>query len=365
MKTMKPVNKKSYQTIKCPNCNSSYNDHEPLIKTKLLTIKKHKHMDLDMVACRTCGLAFQNPQLSYDLLSDFYTDHYAYREDFKSKNEEKKYLREFGFKKREMTYPWVQTYLPNIKNQTILDIGCDIGLWLDCFDDSNKKIGIEMSKKASTKARELFDIEVHEEDYLKNSFEKGTFDFITGTHVLEHFLNPLEALVESNKLLKAGGHIHIEVPSVKGLVFRQGYHASVKAVHTYYFSAETLTSLFEKAGFKVIGIQDIPAYRPNINIASPHLYGSGWIGIIGEKVRDQTYDGAVLASHSSNDFEAVRSEIKEAIKIDKNFLMIEKLKLIPVIGFFTKALHKIIRDIFGKPVDRKDFLLEIKKEVGF
>lgn len=51
----------------------------------------------------------------------------------------------------------------------------------------------------------------------KLPFDDNFFDFIILNHVLEHIINPLDIMIEINRVLKKGGYLYIETPSTRSL----------------------------------------------------------------------------------------------------------------------------------------------------
>jgi len=96
-------------------------------------------------------------------------------------------------------------------------------------------------------------------DALKLEFPDASFDLIIWEEVLEHFEEPLAALKEGKRALKAGGEFIISVPnlgSIRSRMFRLiGQEKRLSSPdHKQYFNRESLTALMNKAGFKIIAL---------------------------------------------------------------------------------------------------------------
>lgn len=73
-------------------------------------------------------------------------------------------------------------------------------------------------------------------------------------HVLEHCLDPLQILMRLADVLNDGGVLYIAVPDMmnpKGSLNKYWF----RAVHTYYFSKQTLMSMAETAGLSPITVR--------------------------------------------------------------------------------------------------------------
>jgi len=108
--------------VNCCNCGSTIDKHEILVNTKFHSIKNLSKVPLTLVGCKICGLVFQNPQVTIEVLSDFYSNSYDFEDNFKNKEDEITYLESFAHKKTLITYPWLLSVFPNILNRTILDM---------------------------------------------------------------------------------------------------------------------------------------------------------------------------------------------------------------------------------------------------
>lgn len=83
------------------------------------------------------------------------------------------------------------------------------------------------------------------------------WDCIILSHVLEHFLNPINELKEITRKIKVGGYILIQVPSL----YSQHYNPILKFqnAHTIqFFDPGFLSSLLESLGFRVIYFELTP-----------------------------------------------------------------------------------------------------------
>ena len=81
------------------------------------------------------------------------------------------------------------------------------------------------------------------------------FDLITMFHVLEHLEHPIRDLSHLGNLLKPDGYFVIEVPNIlyRDMAFSHKWHPG----HLFSFSAQTLSMLMQKSGFKTISCEPI------------------------------------------------------------------------------------------------------------
>ena len=104
---------------------------------------------------------------------------------------------------------------------TILDIGCGIGQIVQLIDNKGKQTReiyiadayeaclSETKKRIQPKAEYLID----EHNFDITQKISGKFDVVIMSHVLEHMLNPVQAVKDALSLVKDGGHLILAVPN--------------------------------------------------------------------------------------------------------------------------------------------------------
>ena len=243
-----------FKLVPCVACGADPTHHEPLMSSRVRHPGHLFGQPLQAVVCAKCGLSFLNPQPVGDALSRFYGSEY-YDGQSSDGFDIDKHLRACEWR-HDVLFQWLIGHLPEVGGWSILDIGCGYGAWLKNFDDSNRLLGIEQSVQAATIAGERFGIEVHQTDFMQSGLPSGTFDLVNGLAIIEHFVDPLAALVEMNRVLRSGGYLYLQTPDLRGLVLRRGIPQYFKLVHTYYFSRTTLAGLCEKAGFELVAVRE-------------------------------------------------------------------------------------------------------------
>ena len=140
----------------------------------------------------------------------------------------------------------------------LLDIGCGIGLFIKfAAAHGYQTQGIEWSEIAAREGRRAWNLDIIRGDFLETSLPESQFDIVTCWHVLEHLLQPREAIVKAHQLLSREGLLVIAVPnfnSYQARVFRRHwYHLDVPR-HLFHFTPEGLSDLVKGAGFRVEAI---------------------------------------------------------------------------------------------------------------
>ena len=202
----------------CNMCESSANQHkilgQRLNQSQGYNPKSKIGISTTVMKCRKCNLIFANPQpVPFDI-----QDHYGMpAEDYWKPEyfiiDEKYFEYQIQITKKLSSFS---------NGMKALDIGAGLGKCMislqnagyDAYgfepSDSFYKEAIEKMKISNEKLKLGM---IEEIEYPANSF-----DFITFGAVLEHLYDPSNAIKKAMKWLKAGGLIHIQVPSSKYLI---------------------------------------------------------------------------------------------------------------------------------------------------
>ena len=153
-------------------------------------------------------------------------------------------------------------YLPG--RGRILDVGCAAGFFLKIMEGEGYETqGVEISKYASSYARNVLKLNIVEGGLLSARFPDGFFDVITMWDVLEHLPNPLEALAECDRIMKKSGILIVETLNVDTLtvrILKQNWPLFKPPYHLFYFNRKTLKLMLSKSGFEIIRIIPIQTY---------------------------------------------------------------------------------------------------------
>jgi SAM-dependent methyltransferase len=137
----------------------------------------------------------------------------------------------------------------------LLDIGCGSGALLKNFAQLGWDVhGIEPDTNAAAVARNVLGLDVRAGNIESGSFADGYFDVITMSHVIEHLPNPIATLAECYRTLRPGSHLVVVTPNCESWarrLFGRNWFAWEPPRHFFLYSARTLKSCAEKAGFRV------------------------------------------------------------------------------------------------------------------
>lgn len=159
-------------------------------------------------------------------------------------------------------------------NLRVLEIGCSEGHTLEWLKKSGYcswTAGVELYADLHPDIQSI-------DKFYKIDIEKelpdiplGTIDLILCLDVLEHLVNPWEAVRKIDRLLKPGGQLIISVPNVQNyhvisdLVFRGSFEYTESGImdrtHLRFFTRRTAIELAESAGATVTDIIGAEYFR--------------------------------------------------------------------------------------------------------
>jgi SAM-dependent methyltransferase len=151
----------------------------------------------------------------------------------------------------ERRLPLVAPYLH--ETDAVLEIGSSTGYFLDAIRPFVKTVaGVEPSEAYRTYACSV-GIDTLESLEILGA---RTFDAIALYYVVEHLRDPAEYLANLRSRLNAGGRLLIEVPNVQDALlslYKLPAFGSFywQRAHYHNFSRATLTSVLERAGYRV------------------------------------------------------------------------------------------------------------------
>lgn len=142
----------------------------------------------------------------------------------------------------------------------ILDIGCGTGwalkLAADLINNNGSFYGADLSLKMIEKAEENFKGNGNFHFISANAesipLEDNFFDIIICTNSFHHYLNPLKAMEEMKRLLRAGGKVYILDPTADS-IFIKAIDKIIRLLepeHVKMYSTEEFRKMFASAGLK-------------------------------------------------------------------------------------------------------------------
>lgn len=256
----------SFEKAPCYLCEKG-DDHPVLLKGEPL-IKGQFGYTIFPRICKGCGLVYLNPRWNKNMYNELYKEHYD--EQYRLENKPDYGIEGVILNMEEIWERIIGScndkYLGEIKN--VLDVGCGSGYGLKYLKDQIGNIKIYGIESSPLCCRTLQSSEIGAKlvttDFDSNWIEShlNRFDLIIMRHVLEHSLKPLEALLKLKNVLSPDGIVYIAVPDMMHprTVLRdydQWWEYWFRAVHTYYFSKETLFNTLDRVMLYPISFSEI------------------------------------------------------------------------------------------------------------
>lgn len=240
-------NHENFVQVDCPACRSS--------KCK----KEFQKGGFNFCRCENCETLFVSPRPGQKQLSDFYSQAksvifwskhvFPATENIRMKNIFmprveliKRILGSFGYSRPKF----------------LVDVGAGYGSFLEAAKNMNlaeKYLAIEPAVESASKCRQRgFRVE---QKMIEDVDLRGEADLIVNFELIEHLFDPSVFLKACFNALNHNGLLLFTTPNIKGfdLAVLGALSDNVLApIHLNYFHPESLKLLFEKEGFKVLGI---------------------------------------------------------------------------------------------------------------
>ena len=152
----------------------------------------------------------------------------------------------------------LQPFLPNLKNLSILDVGCGVGT-LSLFlasQGAKKVLGIDLAAdaiaqaEAARQALKLKNLHFRTE---KLTATTGKFNLIIASEIIEHVPEPKKFITLLATNLKKGGTLLLTTPYADNFLRHHGYlkQHDIYAGHLKIFDEQKLLTLFPKTDWEI------------------------------------------------------------------------------------------------------------------
>lgn len=217
---------------------------------ELIHKKTRDNPNVNVLKCKKCGLVFLDSKPA----ANFYENSLM---NSGEKNIEK-------YRKLTENDDLRRVYMLKdiVGDKSVLDFGCGNGGFLRNIGKFVRKgVGVELEDYCRDT---LISEGITCKKYIDEYSEK--FDVITMFHVIEHLYDPIETLRSIKKFMdKDGGKLIIETPNADDALLTR-YKCSKFAdftywsPHVYLYNSDTLATVLEKAGFKIVFNEQIQRY---------------------------------------------------------------------------------------------------------
>ena len=160
-------------------------------------------------------------------------------------------------------------FIPN-DVQTLLEVGCGSGSFASHLKALRKIVvtGIEPQRSAFEQASTVLDTVLHlDVDSGITELKGQQFDCIVFNDVLEHLVDPWDALTKVRELLAPGGSVVASIPNIrympvlKEFVLRGNWRYQRDGVmdrtHLRFFTERSIAEMFDTSGYEISECQGI------------------------------------------------------------------------------------------------------------
>lgn len=209
-------------------------------------------LPVNTVLCKSCGLLWTTPRMTKKSLQAFYDC--DYRPLYVGSETATEAFFADQIHHGEAILAKIFHHMPwsGGSRGTVFDVGCGAGGVLVPFRDEGLSVyGCDYGARYLDYGRALG--LTLEQGSFESLGKYGLADLLILSHVLEHFVAPLEEMKKISDLLRPGGFLYVEVPGVfrihktyrDPLLFFQN-------AHNYHFTLKGLTMFMAKAGFELV-----------------------------------------------------------------------------------------------------------------
>lgn len=133
-----------------------------------------------------------------------------------------------------------------------LDIGCGSGDYLHVMRKKGWRVrGVEPSSFGASEGTKA-GLDIFNGTLLEAKFPSNSFDYVRANHSFEHVSDPVEVLLEINRILKPGGKLFIGIPNIESVpfqIFGRYWWYLGAPVHTYSYGVSNISALLHRSGF--------------------------------------------------------------------------------------------------------------------
>lgn len=232
----------------CPVCGSLV--HDVLYQQRFEEFAAGSITDAyDVVACRACGMCFASGLPDQTRFSEYYDQSSKY--DLSAEGAE---VSSFDAKRYEDEARFIAAHVVD-RAGAVLDIGTATGALLVALRDIGftSVHGVEPSPEAARKARETHGLDVIAGDARAAKAWTAGFAVVSLVAVLEHLVDPGQALREIVDLLNADGILYLLVPDAARFSDHvDAPYQEFSVEHINYFTAASLKNLLASVGLEVV-----------------------------------------------------------------------------------------------------------------
>lgn len=204
----------------------------------------------DILKCANCGIVFTNIPPGFDLLS-IYDESYFQGGQTDGYGD---YLGTEAVLRREFRHSVsvLRRLTGDRPGLRLLELGSAYGFFLDEASRHFDCLGIEVSKAAAEHSRERGHRVINDVLTADLLPQVGKVDVVTMFDVVEHLPDPVATFQLIDRCLNKDGLVMLttgDIDSLSARLFGKRWRLMTPPQHTFFFSRQTLRSIFEKMNY--------------------------------------------------------------------------------------------------------------------
>ena len=220
-----------------------------------------------ILKCRACGYVSADMRLTDEELVALYNEQFFTGAEFSDYAADEKFFR----KNFRLRFKELEKFLDPARHQRLLEIGSAYGFFLDEVRDEFESLqGIDITDAGVRHARERFQLDVVQADFLAHDYGAQKFDVVCMWDTIEHLRAPNQYIEKIAAHTEPGALLAVTTADVDSLNarLRKGQWRMIHPpTHLHYFSVQTLARLLDNYGFDVIYNRYCGFYRSFGNVA--------------------------------------------------------------------------------------------------
>ncbi len=219
-----------------------------------------------ILKCRTCGYVYADMRLTDEELFALYNERFFTGAEFSDYAADERFFR----KNFQLRFKKLKDFLDPARHKRLLEIGSAYGFFLDEVRGEFTSVqGIDITETGVRHARERFELDVIQGDFLAHDLGAQKFDVVCMWDTIEHLRAPQLYLEKIARHTDLGALLAVTTADIESLNARlrgAQWRMIHPPTHLHYFSAVTLTRLLDRHGFEVIYNRYCGFYRSLSNV---------------------------------------------------------------------------------------------------
>jgi len=210
--------------------------------------------------CKECGLVITSPRIAAESLPEYYDKFYHVLNYGHLHVHDQQAL--FRLWQGNKIYRMLKTYLPDVKELFVLEIGAGTGNVLKELTAEAAKEGVTVNATGTEYSTDCIEecrqagINIVYGDLDTMVERGGSYDVLILSHVFEHFTDLNAEMAKIKKLLKPQGLLYIEVPGLCNIgniaTYNFDFLEYLIHAHMYNFNRTSLTAILAAGGFETL-----------------------------------------------------------------------------------------------------------------